>query len=482
MTYPTKSNFLSVLRPAVLLLCLAAAGRAGETSETGPLLNGTIVCLGDSITQGGQYARMLQDLLDQGLPGRGIRVLSRGISGETAAWSMKRIDEDVVAANPDWVLINFGQNDQRVVGSTADFIRDYEALIARIRSSTHARIAIVSPSCDDKGQETGRLDEFAPALRALAARLNLPYVPVTEETNRIRRAMPEGIRLSPDGIHPDRFGYWVFAQTILKSLNCPLPAGPIRERMSASRAVAPGDPVPADGTIVRLDLPVPVEFTLVNVVPPRLTVRHAAKAPTIDGRLDEWAGVSAAILSSADVVGERTTTGRSTVRAAWDANGLVLAFQITDAELFNRDEVPYVVARDCIEVCLDLRPAAERAAAPAIAFGPATSHTCQYIISPAVAPMKAARCEMGNGPAAMLTGVTVASTIIPGGYAMEMRIPKALLPGGGPVAGQELGFDWAVNDIPPSGRFHHGRQTRWTGAPNGWNHTRDFAVLVLAKE
>ena len=450
-----------------------------------PQAGETIVCIGDSITAMNIYAPMLQDLINQAYPDRGIVVVNRGVSGDTAKGALGRLDSDLAGLKPGWVLLNFGMNDQEK-RSVDEFIADNEALIARVRATTTAKPVLVSTICNDyrRDGKATRLDEYATALRALADRQQLVYVPLNEESNRIKMALSKDIPLSPDCIHPNRIGYWIYTQTILTALGHGLAPTPIIEEVPVN--LLSGDKkLLAAGQEVRLDLPTPVVLKLVPTPVYAATVRHATKPVVIDGGLEDWdLSTPLSLASDQELSGQAVRWGKVGLEAkawlSWDYGGMNLAFRVVDAAVVNKDKVAFVVDRDCIEVCFDLRPAAERQAKPAVAFGgDSTPRTGQYIISPATAGMAAARCDMGNGPKGMLEGVTVASRLTADGYVMELRIPKALLPDNGPTAGQTLGFDWAVIDVPATAKYHHARSRRWTGSLFGWRSTRDFASLTL---
>ena len=477
------NQFLSCIFPiAVLGLSVLDAATASE--EFLPIANSTIVCFGDSITVGNVYGNMMRDLIDARYPERNIRVLGHGVPGDTAAGALKRVAGDVAAVHPDWVLINFGMNDQAHATPEA-FITDIEALIARITATTSARVVLVSPICNDRersGQPT-RLDDYAAALKALAERRGLIYVPLTEASNRIKLALPSDLPLSPDGIHPNRIGYWVYTQTILAALGFPLASEPIVEAVPVNLLTEAPAQVRA-GSAVPLDLPIPVTINLVPATSFHAKAAHAIKPVVIDGVLKEWDLSQPIPLNHGELlIGQHLVWGKDpalwpTCWLSWDAAGLNLAFRVSDTLISNSDTAS-IVDRDAIELCLDLRPAAERVSIGAIAFGAHTPHTGQYILSPRVDGMARARCDMGNGPATLLPGVEVASHAIPGGYQLECRIPTAHLPDQGPLAGQILPFDWAVIDVPASGLYNHARTQRWTCSPQGWRHTRDFAELTL---
>ncbi|MFO0007714.1 MAG: SGNH/GDSL hydrolase family protein, partial [bacterium] len=76
------------------------------------------MCLGDSVTgiyyhTGGRRAwpELLQVGLQRALPGREVAVINAGISGNTVADGLARLQRDVLDHQPQIVTISFGLND-----------------------------------------------------------------------------------------------------------------------------------------------------------------------------------------------------------------------------------------------------------------------------------------------------------------------------------------------------------------------------------
>lgn len=87
---------------------------ADRIRSGGPL---TIVALGSSSTEGvgatrpdKAYPSRLATFLQAWFPGVAIRVINRGVGGETAPDMAARIDRDVIAAQPDLVIWQLGTN------------------------------------------------------------------------------------------------------------------------------------------------------------------------------------------------------------------------------------------------------------------------------------------------------------------------------------------------------------------------------------
>ena len=77
-----------------------------------------IVCFGDSVTgvyyhTGGRraYTAMVGVALSGAFPKAGVTAINAGISGNTTADGLKRMQKDVLAHKPDLVTVMFGLND-----------------------------------------------------------------------------------------------------------------------------------------------------------------------------------------------------------------------------------------------------------------------------------------------------------------------------------------------------------------------------------
>ena len=125
---------------AVIGMCAAVAFVLKESRrDRRPVL----VCLGDSLTScggpGGHYSHWLAKLMPD------VRVIDAGIGGDTLVGGRARFEKDVVAHNPDVLLIALGANDfwrnSRTVAQMGDDLT-YMAREARARG-----MRVVVASC-----------------------------------------------------------------------------------------------------------------------------------------------------------------------------------------------------------------------------------------------------------------------------------------------------------------------------------------------
>lgn len=162
----------------------------------------TIVCLGDSITAGvgSGPGEAYPDLLAARL---GTEVVNAGVSGETAAEGLARVDQ-VLAENPWLVIVELGGNDilQRVPPEGTE-----QALRGILGRLVAARVVPVLVEVD--APFGGRYEE-------IYERLGDEYhVPVVED------AVGEILRdrsLKSDTIHPNAAGQKLLAEAIAEEI------------------------------------------------------------------------------------------------------------------------------------------------------------------------------------------------------------------------------------------------------------------------
>lgn len=158
-------------------------------------LQKTLVCFGDSLTEGTIGASYVE-LLRQRLPGS--RVINAGINGDTTLNLLRRVDRDVAPHRPDLVLLLVGLNDigtaygepairpyYRVVKRVGiaitprRFARLYRGLIVALRACAGGRLALCTLTTlgerpDDPIQTT--LDAYSTIIHALALQERLPLI------------------------------------------------------------------------------------------------------------------------------------------------------------------------------------------------------------------------------------------------------------------------------------------------------------------
>jgi acyl-CoA thioesterase-1 len=195
------------LRAAALLLsCLALLGiAAGEARG-----EGVVVVLGDSLTAG------LGVAADEAFPARlqariraegyAYRVTNAGVSGDTTAGGLRRVDW-VLRANPEIVIVALGANDG-LRGQSPPAIRaNLEEIVARLQAAG-ARVLLVGMRLPPNyGADYTK--EFEAIFPAVARRAKVALMPF----------LLDGVAADPrlnqaDGIHPTAAGQQIMADRV----------------------------------------------------------------------------------------------------------------------------------------------------------------------------------------------------------------------------------------------------------------------------
>lgn len=245
-------------RQFVLCLCLALGALTGWTVAADvPVENNAhsgsgktirVACVGDSITFGSGLKNRQQDsypaVLGRWL-GAGWDVRNFGVSGATLLkkgdrpYDRQKAHAEALAFAPDIVVIMLGTNDSKHRGDgsldsnralnnwqyKADFVPDYEALIAGFRKANpQAKIYVCLPTPCFPGRwgiNNGTIhDEIIPLVRQVAADTRAGVIDLNS-------ALAGKKDLFPDTVHPNPAGARLMAAAVYHTLtgkNAPAPA------------------------------------------------------------------------------------------------------------------------------------------------------------------------------------------------------------------------------------------------------------------
>ena len=170
-----------------------------------PITVSRVVCFGDSLTrgygatQGMDYPARLEEMT-------GIEIINSGVSGNTTAGGLARLEDDVLAFEPDVVLITLGGNDLKnrvsVDMARANLIR----IIQRIQA---AGAMVVLGGIDIPLYGKG----YAKMYESLARQTGSVLVP------NILEDIFGNSEFMSDSIHPNDKGYEIMAGYFYKSLD-----------------------------------------------------------------------------------------------------------------------------------------------------------------------------------------------------------------------------------------------------------------------
>ncbi|TAJ37974.1 MAG: arylesterase [Reyranella sp.] len=193
-----------------LVLCLAAA--TGHT-QSGPAQSGTvkIAVLGDSLAAGygvkpeQAFPARLQAALQR--RARNVTILNHGVSGDTTAGGVERIDW-MLADKPDIVLVELGGNDALRGSDPAGTERNLDAILTKLKAAgvTVWLAGMLAPR--NFGPEYAA--QFDGLYKRLAEKHGVPLYPF----------FLDGVAQDPalnqaDGIHPNPKGVDIVVERIL---------------------------------------------------------------------------------------------------------------------------------------------------------------------------------------------------------------------------------------------------------------------------
>lgn len=191
-----------------------------------------IVAFGDSITAGGeasapkfQFHQRYAQYLRERFPKAEITVHNRGIGGARTTEGVPVLEERVLAAGPDLVLIGFGMNDQNGsrddpnVGGPArigSFARDLAFMAETVMRKTGAEVMLVSsfPPHPEWIHSSHQMNKYAEATKAVAEETGCAYADVYSVwCEALRRKDPSGL-LGNNINHPSDFGHWLYFEAL----------------------------------------------------------------------------------------------------------------------------------------------------------------------------------------------------------------------------------------------------------------------------
>ncbi len=192
--------------PAAALALGVVLALAAATAHAEPV----IVALGDSITSGlgvaadEAYPALLEVRLRR--DGYAYRVVNAGVSGDTTAGGLRRVDW-VLRAQPEIVILALGANDGLRGQPPKTTRANLEAIVARL-TAAGARVLLAGMRMPPNyGEAVTR--QFEAVFPAVARRANVALVPF----------LLDGVAADPtlnqaDGLHPNAAGHRVIADRL----------------------------------------------------------------------------------------------------------------------------------------------------------------------------------------------------------------------------------------------------------------------------
>jgi acyl-CoA thioesterase I len=191
----------------LLALALVVSGVLNMGGLEGPP-EGVIVAIGDSLTAGFGVAR------DEAYPARlearlrrdgyRYRVVNAGVSGDTTAGGLRRVDW-ALRARPEIAIVALGANDGLRGQNVAVMRANLAAILDRLRAGGVRLLLAGMQVPPNYGEAYAR--DFAAVFRDLGQRPGVTFMPFLLEDVAANARLNQG-----DGIHPTAEGHRVIAE------------------------------------------------------------------------------------------------------------------------------------------------------------------------------------------------------------------------------------------------------------------------------
>ena len=161
----------------------------------------SIVCFGDSLTQGygangKTYPYFLQQFTD-------LPVINKGINGNTSKNGLNRID-DVLQFKNSLVIVEFGANDFFQQIPISETKKNIETIVDKLKQNNNI---VVLVSIEDR-----QLNQLHNMLKSLAKEKNVLFI------NGMLNEFWDDRNLFSDEVHPNSNGYKLVADKIYKNI------------------------------------------------------------------------------------------------------------------------------------------------------------------------------------------------------------------------------------------------------------------------
>lgn len=202
-----------------------------------PVKKTTIVFFGDSITQAGVnkggYIDRVQTQVNDKLKQDQYELIGAGIGGNKVYDLYLRMEEDVLAKNPDQVVIYVGINDvwhKSTAGTGTDlpkYEKFYAAIIKKMQAN-NIRVAVCTPTVigelkNGANPQDADLDKYSDVVRKLAAAHNCTLIDLRKAFADYEAAHntenKESGLLTTDRVHLTAAGNQLVADEMIKALS-----------------------------------------------------------------------------------------------------------------------------------------------------------------------------------------------------------------------------------------------------------------------
>jgi lysophospholipase L1-like esterase len=203
-----------------------------------------LLFIGDSITDcerakpegeglfgalGKGYVSYVDGLLQAVYPELGIRVVNKGIGGNTVRDLKQRWQEDVIAQRPDWLSIMIGINDvwrqydTPFIKEWHVYLEEYEETLRELVAETKPfvkEVVLMTPFyLESNEQDLMRrtMDQYGQIVKKIAEENNCLFVDTQAAFNIVLKDLYSAT-LAWDRVHPTTAGHMILSRAFLKEI------------------------------------------------------------------------------------------------------------------------------------------------------------------------------------------------------------------------------------------------------------------------
>ena len=195
---------------ALILMFGCSDSKTPTATAPSPGPNGTIVAMGDSLTEGlgVDETQAYPALLEKRLTAEGYHftVINAGVSGETSSGALSRI-EWILSLKPDIVILCTGANDGFRGMDPSLVTKNIRTMIARLKEQDVTIVLAGMKMVENMGKSYTQM--FNSLYETIAREEQVIFMPFFLEGVATRRSMNQ-----PDGIHPNSRGYQVIVENL----------------------------------------------------------------------------------------------------------------------------------------------------------------------------------------------------------------------------------------------------------------------------
>lgn len=178
----------------------------------------TVGMIGGSITQGSLsgtpktcYAYLVYEWWVKRFPKSRVQYINAGIGGTTSQFGAARVEEDLLAGKPDFIITEFSVNDQ----NTPFFRETYEGLVRRsLTCDSEPGILILNNVCYNDGTNAQEMHN------EVGAYYKLPMVSIKDSLYQLVEAgVLNRADITPDDLHPNDAGHKLVAEIVTNTLD-----------------------------------------------------------------------------------------------------------------------------------------------------------------------------------------------------------------------------------------------------------------------